>query len=180
MERQFQSFRKGVNSVIPLLWLTLFNEQELQTLISGTQSSIDLDDLYKHTHYSGMWAESVVLSIYGIAFCFMYMYYTCTCSAGAYSSDHETIKLFWEVLQDFNEKQKQDLLKFVTSCSHAPLLGFSELHPPFSILSARESDHLPSASTCMHLLKLPLFNSKEILREKLLYAISSGAGFELS
>ena len=74
MERQFQSFRKGVNSVIPLLWLTLFNEQELQTLISGTQSSIDLDDLYKHTHYSGMWAESVVLTIYGIAFCFMYMY----------------------------------------------------------------------------------------------------------
>ena len=69
----------------------------------------------------------------------------CTCPAGAYSSDHETIKLFWEVLRDFNEKQKQDLLKFVTSCSHAPLLGFSELHPPFSVLSARESDHLPLA-----------------------------------
>ena len=104
----------------------------------------------------------------------------CTCPAGAYSPDHETIKLFWEVLRDFNEKQKQDLLKFVTSCSHATVLRFSELHPPFSILSARESDHLPSASTCMHLLKLPMFNSKEILREKLLYAISSGAGFELS
>ena len=108
------------------------------------------------------------------------LHMSCTCPAGAYSSDHETIKLFWEVLRDFNEKQKQDLLKFVTSCSHAPLLGFSELHPPFSILSARESDHLPSASTCMHLLKLPMFNSKVILREKLLYAISSGAGFELS
>lgn len=99
---------------------------------------------------------------------------------GVYNSDHETIKFFWMVVRQFDERQKQQLLKFVTSCSHPPLLGFCELHPPFSILSARETDHLPSASTCMHLLKLPMFSNVETLREKLIYAISSGAGFELS
>lgn len=55
LNKQFHAFRQGVNNVVPLLWLTLFNEQELQTLISGAEVSIDLDDLYKHTHYSGEW-----------------------------------------------------------------------------------------------------------------------------
>jgi len=32
----------------------------------------------------------------------------------------------------------------------------------------------------MNLLKLPKYKSKEMLREKLIYAIESGAGFELS
>ena len=91
-----------------------------------------------------------------------------------------TIQYFWEVVRDFTEEQKRQLLKFVTSCSRPPLFGFYHLHPPFTILSAKETSHLPSASTCMNLLKLPMFSDKTILREKLIYAISSGAGFELS
>lgn len=39
---------------------------------------------------------------------------------------------------------------------------------------------LPTASTCMNLLKLPPYQSTETLREKLRYAIAAGAGFELS
>ena len=42
------------------------------------------------------------------------------------------------------------------------------------------TDHLPTASTCMHLLKLPMFPDLETMTDKLIYAISSGAGFELS
>ena len=44
----------------------------------------------------------------------------------------------------------------------------------------KETGRLPTASTCFNLLKLPNFKSKKVLREKLLYAIRSGAGFELS
>lgn len=43
-----------------------------------------------------------------------------------------------------------------------------------------ESDRLPTASTCMNLLKLPEFRDYDTLKHKLLYAIESGAGFELS
>ena len=46
--------------------------------------------------------------------------------------------------------------------------------------AGNEPDRLPTASTCMNLLKLPEFNDEETLRQKLLYAIESGAGFELS
>jgi ubiquitin-protein ligase E3 C len=39
---------------------------------------------------------------------------------------------------------------------------------------------LPTSSTCMNLLKLPNYRNKDLLRKKLLAAIESGAGFELT
>ena len=39
---------------------------------------------------------------------------------------------------------------------------------------------LPTASTCFNLLKLPNYQKRVVLKEKLLYAVTSNAGFELS
>uniref|UniRef100_A0A1B0DFM4 RNA-directed DNA polymerase n=1 Tax=Phlebotomus papatasi TaxID=29031 RepID=A0A1B0DFM4_PHLPP len=55
-----------------------------------------------------------------------------------------------------------------------------DLDPPFCIQDAVNTERLPSASTCLNLLKLPPFQNEETLRIKLLYAIDSGSGFELS
>ena len=96
-------------------------------------------------------------------------------------------------------------LKFVTSCSKPPILGFATLEPPFTVrcvtessrddrytvgsvvsnffrgsVSGTDTQRLPTSSTCFNLLKLPLYKSKRILREKLEYALQAGAGFELS
>lgn len=61
------------------------------------------------------------------------------------------------------------------------LILLQDLDPPFCIqLVQGDTDRLPSASTCMNLLKLPAFNSKEQMKEKLIYAITSNSGFELS
>jgi hypothetical protein len=46
--------------------------------------------------------------------------------------------------------------------------------------SSSDVDRLPSASTCYNMLKLPNYRRRDTLKAKLLYAISSGAGFELS
>lgn len=79
------------------------------------------------------------------------------------------------------------------------------LEPPFSIRCVEVSDdqdagdtvgsvlrgfftirrrdptlRLPTSSTCFNLLKLPNYNKKSTLREKLRYAISFSSGFELS
>ena len=45
----------------------------------------------------------------------------------------QSVETFWRVVDGFDRKQREDLLKFVTSCSRPPLLGFRELHPPFCI-----------------------------------------------
>ncbi|VVD01449.1 ubiquitin-protein ligase E3C [Leptidea sinapis] len=148
---QCVAFKRGLTSVINSEWLRMFSCRELQRLISGAEVAIDLDDLKKYTHYGGRFTE-----------------------------DHPTIKIFWKVVSDFTDDQRRQLLKFVTSCSRPPLLGFKDLEPPFCVQSAGSSDRLPSASTCMNLLKLPELEDHQMLAEKLLYAIQAGAGFELS
>lgn len=54
--------------------------------------------------------------------------------------DHPTIARFWDVLAEFDETQRRQLLKFVTSCSRPPLLGFKNLHPPFCVHFAGKED----------------------------------------
>eukprot|EP00795_Rhopilema_esculentum_P015545 gene15545-6809_t len=173
------AFSRGFRSIVNLEWLSIFSPPEFQRLISGDTGVIDFVDLKG-----------------------------CTLYYGGYHPGHPVILWLWDVLQnDFSEVEKKQFLKFVTSCSNPPLLGFKHLEPPFSIryvecaddedsgdslgsvvrgfLGIRRrgqdaSGRLPTASTCFNLLKLPNYRKKAILREKLRYAITSGAGFELS
>ena len=55
IERQFQAFRRGVSAVVPLQWLRLFSQNELQVLISGARVPVDTPDLQLNTKYSGEW-----------------------------------------------------------------------------------------------------------------------------
>ncbi|CAB1349479.1 unnamed protein product [Coregonus sp. 'balchen'] len=146
------AFRQGLANVVNLEWLRMFDQQEIQVLISGAHVPICLDDLKTFTNYSG-----------------------------GYTATHPVITIFWEVVESFTDEEKRKLLKFVTSCSRPPLLGFKELYPAFCIHNGgNDLERLPTASTCMNLLKLPEFCDQHLMRNKLLYAIESSAGFELS
>ena len=39
--------------VLNMDWLRMFDHRELQTLISGAEVPVDVDDLKHHTNYSG-------------------------------------------------------------------------------------------------------------------------------
>jgi len=133
-------------------WLRMFNQQEMQLLISGANTPIDVDDLKHNTQYGGV-----------------------------YDENEATIRLFWKVVGGFDQEQRRALLRFATSCGRPPLLGFKELSPKFSIRdSGNDQSRLPTASTCVNLLKLPRYQNEVLLREKILQAIHSGAGFDLS
>lgn len=94
---------------------------------------------------------------------------------------HPTIRAFWRVVSSFDATQRSKLVKFVTSCARPPLLGFSELNPKFAIRNGgTDETRLPTASTCVCLLKLPAYSDEQNLKDKLLYAINSEAGFDLS
>ena len=147
----FRHFTDGLYSVVSPNWLGMFNSTEFQNIISGAVTDIDVADLRANSVYHG-----------------------------AYNEEHPTIQLFWEVVEEMSPEEHRKLLTFVTSCSRTPLLGFKELFPLFSIHSAGVEDRLPTASTCMNLLKLPEFNDKDLMKQRLCYVIESGAGFELS
>ncbi|CAD5216371.1 unnamed protein product [Bursaphelenchus xylophilus] len=175
-QEQCQKFVEGFRAIIAPQLLSLFTPVELQYLVSGQNDDIDLDDLKRHTQYFG-----------------------------GFHSNHRVIRWLWEVLEkDFTPEERHLFLKFGTSCSRPPLLGFAYLEPPFSIRCVETSDdndqgdtlgsvirgflaikrknpnRLPTASTCFNLLKLPNYAKKSILLEKLRYAIHAETGFELS
>ncbi|KFM66388.1 Ubiquitin-protein ligase E3B, partial [Stegodyphus mimosarum] len=174
---QTNAFIRGFRSIVNPDWLTMFSTPELQRLISGDNTPVDLADLRKHTKYFG-----------------------------GFHNNHRVINWLWDVLEkDFTQEEHRMFLKFVTSCSKPPLLGFAHLEPAFSIRCVEVSDdqdtgdtvgsvlrgfftirkkdpvnRLPTSSTCFNLLKLPNYQKKSTLREKLRYAIACNTGFELS
>lgn len=90
---------------------------------------------------------------------------------------------FWSVMSSFTPKNQANLLCFVKSCERLPPLGFASMNPPFTIQRVgimRDAGKLPTESTCFNTLKLPTYSSEKVLQEKLIYAINSGAGFELT
>ncbi|EED88087.1 hypothetical protein THAPSDRAFT_270030 [Thalassiosira pseudonana CCMP1335] len=160
--RQTAAFLRGFRDVIPAPWVRLFSAYEFQKLISG-------DDAVKGIDVRGM------MSV---------MRYS-----GGFHPSQPIIHWLWEVVDEMDPTQQRKFLKFMTSCSRQPLLGFASLVPAPCIQQTRLredntgndiSEELPTSSTCMNLLKLPKYTSKEMLREKLIYAIESAAGFELS
>lgn len=154
---QTRAFLRGLWDMINPSWLSMFNQAELQKLIGGDSTEIDVDDLRRNTHYSGLY------------------------EIGDDGEEAPTIKIFWSVMKKLDDSERRKVLKYVTSTPRAPLLGFSQLNPNFSIRdSGNDQQRLPSTSTCINLLKLPRYTSEAVLRERLLYAINSGAGFDLS
>lgn len=146
---QCSAFKRGISQIIDLDWLRMFDPKELQILISGTPTMIDVNDWRAHTHYGG-----------------------------GYSDDCKVIETFWKVVSSFDETQKRKLLKFATSCSLPPLLGFKDLVPEF-LIRASEEGRLPTSSTCINALSLPSCEDENTMKSKLLYAIESNSGFEL-
>ncbi|CAK0888916.1 unnamed protein product [Prorocentrum cordatum] len=83
-----------------------------------------------------------------------------------------------EELQDRTE-QRAWFLQFATGTSRVPVEGFKGLvgmrgSQKFSIHRAFGADRLPSAHTCFNQLDLPEYPSEEVLREKLVQAVSEG------
>ncbi|KAH3674589.1 hypothetical protein WICMUC_003135 [Wickerhamomyces mucosus] len=150
---QTNSFLLGLYSIIDRHRLQMFNPNEIKKLIGG-DDDIDIEDLRNQT--------------------IVYEYST--------SEPSSTIRYFWEILHEMNKIERCLLVKFVTSVPRAPLLGFEKLTPNFGIKNLGNDDlnRLPTASTCVNLLYLPDYQDKDLLREKLLYAIKAEAGFDLA
>lgn len=151
LERQTNAFLKGLQCVVPLAWLKMFDPYELNSLISGTTAGFDVQDLRRNTVY-----------------------------AGGYRDDSPAVVWLWEMLERMEPEDKGRFLMFATSCSRAPLLGFAHLQPKFCVHRVPDSVRLPTASTCANLLKLPDYVNSTDLNVKVLQAIRAEAGFDLS
>ncbi|KAG0422927.1 hypothetical protein HPB47_001279 [Ixodes persulcatus] len=143
---QTGAFLKGFRSIINPDWLTMFSTPELQRLISGDNTPIDLQDLRRHTKYFG-----------------------------GFHNNHRLVNWLWDILErDFNSEEHRLFLKDTGDTIASVIRGF------FTIRKRDPVNRLPTSSTCFNLLKLPNYQKKSTLRDKLRYAITSNTGFELS
>ena len=155
--RVTRNFLSGLGMIIEPAWLSMFNQNELQRLVGGDSSEIDVEDLRLNTEYSGLY------------------------SIGDDGEEHPTIKMFWEAMHGNEGCAAARCAQVCDEHAQGAVAGVWTAAPRFSIRDGgNDVTRLPSASTCVNLLKLPVYRDAKVLKEKLLYAVSSGAGFDLS
>lgn len=157
---QLTSFLVGFYEVIPEALISVFDFQELELLMCGLPV-IDLEDWKRHTDYVGELEKK--------------------------GAAHKVAKWFWEVLEEIEPEQKARLLQFVTGTSGVPSQGFAVLQGndgnvrKFTINgSGLEHGLFPRAHTCFNRIDLPMYSSKEDLKQYLVLAIQlECTGFDI-
>eukprot|EP00753_Platysulcus_tardus_P004638 PLAT12551.17.p1 GENE.PLAT12551.17~~PLAT12551.17.p1 ORF type:complete len:1683 (-),score=962.86 PLAT12551.17:102-4913(-) len=146
--RQLRYFMKGLAAVLPAELFSLFSCHELEQLLCG-RPEVDVALLQAVTEYEGV----------------------------DDSAPH--IVWFWQVMQEMTSEQRTAFLRFVWARSRMPTsikdfpMNF-KIQPAHSEGARLQPDaFLPHAATCFFSLSLPAYSSKDILRDKLLYAISN-------
>eukprot|EP00127_Corallochytrium_limacisporum_P001114 Clim_evm2s40 gene=Clim_evmTU2s40 len=150
IQPQIDAFNAGFHDVLPSHVVNIFDDQELELMISGTPE-IDIDDMQVNSVYSG-----------------------------GYSARSPQVEWFWRALRSYDNEMRAKLLQFVTGTSKVPLGGFAALYgfdgPAKFNITRRpgESTKLPTAHTCFNQLDLPEYESYEKLLSMLTKAVSEG------
>ena len=148
VEKQFNEFRKGFMDSAGYLVLNLFYPQELCTIINGIDV-YDFTELMAVTRYEG------------------------------YTSSSPAVKIFWDIVNnEFTQKEKGDLLAFVTSSSRIPVGGLKKIN--FVISIDHNPNHIPTSHTCFFNLVLPNITSKSKMRKNLRIALDNNRGFNFA
>ncbi|KAF8790741.1 E3 ubiquitin-protein ligase HUWE1 like protein [Argiope bruennichi] len=155
IRKQLKAFLEGFYEIIPKRLISIFNEQELELLISGLPN-IDIDDLKANTEYHKYQPTSLQIQWFWRAL---------------RSFDQADRANF---LQFVTGTSKVPLQGF------AALEGMNGTQKFQIHRDDRSTDRLPSAHTCFNQLDLPAYETYDKLRSMLLKAIhecSEGFGF---
>ena len=150
---QVEALLKGFYEIIPQKLISIFNYNELELVISGSPK-IDINDWKKNTQYEN------------------------------YNENTPIIKYFWEIIESYDDNERAEFLQFVTGSCKIPLEGFKALPGIggvnkflISKVFDKNFDRLPTAHTCTNQLDLPEYPTKEILKQRLHFAVKEGKGF---
>lgn len=155
IEKQIAAFKEGFHELIPLEDCKIFNELELELLMSGLPD-IDMADLKANVEYTGYTASSPQINWFW------------RCVSKMNQEDLARLVMF------VTGTSKVPLEGFST------LQGMNGVQKFQIHRTAGNTMRLPSAHTCFNQLDLPEYSTAEILSERLLRAVrecSVGFGF---
>lgn len=152
VKEQLDNFLKGFHEIIPADLISIFNEQELELLISGLPE-IDVDDWKANTEYHNYSASSPQIQWFWRA---------------VRSFDKEERA---KLLQFVTGTSKVPLNGFKELEGMNGVSRFN-IHRDYG-----NKDRLPSAHTCFNQLDLPEYDSYETLRQRLYTAMTAGSEY---
>ncbi|DBA03258.1 TPA: hypothetical protein N0F65_011617 [Lagenidium giganteum] len=137
---------RGLATILPAPTLGLFTWKEFLTLVCG-KPTVDIDLLRRRTIYGD----------------------------GCQATDPH-IAFFWDTLNEFTDEQKSSFLRFVWGRSRLPTHA-ADFTQDFKISGlpkavGRADMYLPIANTCFFSIDLPAYSSREVMKDKLVYAIT--------
>ncbi|XP_078113864.1 putative E3 ubiquitin-protein ligase HERC4 isoform X2 [Sander vitreus] len=149
VESVFQEFKRGFFQVCDRDLVKLFRPEELQLVLVG-------QDVYD-------WAKLKQNTVWDLRV------------------GYPTRQMFWEVFDELTEDQRKDFLWFLTGFRRVPILGMDQVQMKVQFMQIQGGQHydqhFPSSLTCYSILDLPLYSSKEIMRDRLTEALITERGF---
>lgn len=98
--------------------------------------------------------------------------------ANGFTPDCAQMKWLWEiVLEEWDDEKRRQLLSFSTGSDRAPVAGLRSLKFYIVLEGGDDDNKLPTSHTCFNQLLMPRYSSKDVLREKLQFAIDNATGF---
>ncbi|KAI0542064.1 hypothetical protein GGR58DRAFT_335055 [Xylaria digitata] len=152
VKEQMENFLKGFHDIIPAELISIFNEQELELLISGLPD-VDIDDWKSNTEYHNYNPSSPQIQWFWRAL---------------RSFDKEEVA---KLLQFVTGTSKVPLNGFKELEGMNGINRFN-IHRDYG-----NKDRLPSSHTCFNQLDLPEYENYETLRRQLLKAITAGSDY---
>lgn len=143
IESAINQLCRGFYICIPQETVSILNEKELEQMICGI-GKLNLIDLRNHTTYE------------------------------EYNENDKIIKDFWNVLSEFNDTEINNFMNFAWAKTRISSNGIDfDFVIRRRYVSAEENpdDYLPTSHTCFYSLDLPYYTTKEIMKNKLKYAI---------
>lgn len=146
MKKIIGSFKDGFSQIIPFDCMSIFSPSEMFEVLCGNKVSWSVEYLFQNVNLEH-----------------------------GYSETSNEIRNLFEILTEFDESQKMNFINFVTGSSRLPVGGLAALRPKLTIARKDDGDnHLPSVMTCTNYFKMPAYKSKDVMKEKILFAISEG------
>jgi ubiquitin-protein ligase E3 C len=148
-KEQCQCFKDGLSNAVNMEILHIFTGDELRQIIYGFEKDVfDINDMR-------MSIELINWDLNNL-------------------NERQCLEDFFNILNEFDIKEKEKFLFFCTSLKRLPIGGFSKLKPKFKL--AKAGIQIPTSSTCTNMLKLPVLPYKK-LKDIILYVINADAGF---
>jgi hypothetical protein len=157
IKKEVHALLRGIYDVIPFGYLSWFTREEVETLVRGSLREINKEDLKR-----GFGLET--------------------------TEPNGLVLLEWlhRFIDDTDGETLKEFLLFVSGSDQTPIQGFHSRDPSrrkwleIQIDSGASVDGLPTASLCFLKLRLPLYNSEDVFRDKLLLAIKNCKSIDLS